>query len=345
VYHARVAKFLDALANATNDDDKLRALVAWWRDTPAIELADAIAKLGARLDRARPAIEPKNDKSSRCYNWLDADEKTDDDALTGWLLAQSFLGDSYKFEEPCAKRIGRWKPDPRITDAVVAVLARDDFFSQNAWAPLMRAVAAGRDTRALPALDATDNKHAAKAAAEIRAAFPKGAPKLSERERRALADALGGERDDGALLAAVWAAPADDAPRLVYADSLTELGDPRGEFITLQCKPKLAAADKKRARELQDKHAKKWLGPLEIAILDSRPVSFERGFPAKATICAHWGSSPKDDSSPREKAIRKLMDHPAWSTFREVKMAKLATQKRAPLIAHLEKLGVKVTLG
>lgn len=30
-------------------------------------------------------------------------------------------------------------------------------------------------------------------------------------------------------------APADDAPRLVYADWLTAQGDPRGEFISLQC--------------------------------------------------------------------------------------------------------------
>ena len=37
------------------------------------------------------------------------------------------------------------------------------------------------------------------------------------------------------LLAAVFAAPDDDAPRRVYADWLLERGDPRGEFIQLQC--------------------------------------------------------------------------------------------------------------
>ena len=40
--------------------------------------------------------------------------------------------------------------------------------------------------------------------------------------------------DDEAFLAAVANAPADDAPRLVYADWLDERGDPRGEFIRLQ---------------------------------------------------------------------------------------------------------------
>jgi uncharacterized protein (TIGR02996 family) len=37
--------------------------------------------------------------------------------------------------------------------------------------------------------------------------------------------------DDAALLRAVLANPADDAPRLVYADWLDERGDPRGEYL------------------------------------------------------------------------------------------------------------------
>ena len=40
--------------------------------------------------------------------------------------------------------------------------------------------------------------------------------------------------DDDALLRAVRAAPADDAPRLVYADWLDERGDPRGPFLRAQ---------------------------------------------------------------------------------------------------------------
>jgi uncharacterized protein (TIGR02996 family) len=40
---------------------------------------------------------------------------------------------------------------------------------------------------------------------------------------------------DPTLLAAVLAAPDDDEPRLVLADWLTDRGDPRGEFIQIQC--------------------------------------------------------------------------------------------------------------
>jgi uncharacterized protein (TIGR02996 family) len=41
---------------------------------------------------------------------------------------------------------------------------------------------------------------------------------------------------DAELIAAIQAAPDDDAPRLVYADLLMERGDPRGELILLQCR-------------------------------------------------------------------------------------------------------------
>lgn len=40
--------------------------------------------------------------------------------------------------------------------------------------------------------------------------------------------------DEAALIAAIEAAPDDDAPRMVYADWLLERGDPRGELIQIQ---------------------------------------------------------------------------------------------------------------
>jgi uncharacterized protein (TIGR02996 family) len=43
------------------------------------------------------------------------------------------------------------------------------------------------------------------------------------------------ESTESRLRAAISASPDDDAPRLVYADWLLERGDPRGEFIQIQC--------------------------------------------------------------------------------------------------------------
>lgn len=41
---------------------------------------------------------------------------------------------------------------------------------------------------------------------------------------------------DEAFLAAIRAVPRDDTTRLVYADWLDEQGDPRGEFLRLECR-------------------------------------------------------------------------------------------------------------
>lgn len=72
------------------------------------------------------------------------------------------------------------------------------------------------------------------------------------------------------LFDAVLAAPFDDAPRLVYADSLIEADDPRGEFIAVQCRlaaGRLSQKDAKaaRAREAQllAAHSEEWFGPVE----------------------------------------------------------------------------------
>lgn len=86
-----------------------------------------------------------------------------------------------------------------------------------------------------------------------------------------------------AFLHAIHASPADDLPRLVYADWLEENGDAsRAEFIRVQCElatidtidPQRAALED-REHELLNEHENRWLG-------DSRPDmtewEFARGF-------------------------------------------------------------------
>lgn len=68
------------------------------------------------------------------------------------------------------------------------------------------------------------------------------------------------EAHERALLAAIIDNPDDDAPRAVYADWLTEKGDPRGEFITLQLAARPTAKQRARADELLDKYKKEWVG-------------------------------------------------------------------------------------
>jgi uncharacterized protein (TIGR02996 family) len=101
------------------------------------------------------------------------------------------------------------------------------------------------------------------------------------------------------LLDEVLAQPDDDVPRRVYADWLSERGDPRGELIAVQCE--LARRDAKdpsrrelelRELELFREHGPTWIaelgfdpavtathrhGPIEAA--RGPTVMFDRGFP------------------------------------------------------------------
>jgi uncharacterized protein (TIGR02996 family) len=93
-----------------------------------------------------------------------------------------------------------------------------------------------------------------------------------------------------AFLQAILVNPDDDLPRLVYADWLLDQGDPRGEFIHLQCRLARMEEDdplrpqlETREQELLDHHQDAWLGSL-------RPLlncwSFRRGFLDAATVPA-----------------------------------------------------------
>jgi uncharacterized protein (TIGR02996 family) len=98
-----------------------------------------------------------------------------------------------------------------------------------------------------------------------------------------------------ALRAAVYAAPDDDAPRLVLADYLLARGDSRGELIAVQCK--IARGDRSDA-----------LLAREQELLDARkgPVvmGWERGF-ARAVLEA----DRCDDSHLRFLAGEPLVQH------------------------------------
>ncbi|HEY8504059.1 MAG TPA: TIGR02996 domain-containing protein [Gemmataceae bacterium] len=88
--------------------------------------------------------------------------------------------------------------------------------------------------------------------------------------------------EERAFLEQVRARPDDDAPRLIYADYLEERGDPRGEFIRLQCAlAELPPTDPDRARlaareqELRERHGAEWAGAVPRLVSG---WEFRRGF-------------------------------------------------------------------
>jgi uncharacterized protein (TIGR02996 family) len=92
------------------------------------------------------------------------------------------------------------------------------------------------------------------------------------------------------LLAAIAAAPDSDELRLIYADWLEEQGDPRGEYIRLQCRlasdPALSKSDRQKlqafASMLFTAHQHEWDRPLhELGAFD---LLYWRGLPEHISI-------------------------------------------------------------
>ncbi|HEU0033727.1 MAG TPA: TIGR02996 domain-containing protein [Kofleriaceae bacterium] len=111
-------------------------------------------------------------------------------------------------------------------------------------------------------------------------------------------------RDAAELLAAIYANPADTALRLVYADALQDRGDPRGEFIALQCN-RGDGEPSRRERQLLKAYARLWLGAIE-PIVYKQGVVYRRGFVA----CVREGLK-QTANYPRLEAIE-------WSTVEEL---------------------------
>jgi uncharacterized protein (TIGR02996 family) len=102
--------------------------------------------------------------------------------------------------------------------------------------------------------------------------------------------------DEAALLSAIEANPADDLPRLVYADWLEEHGHPvRAEFIRLQCETLHLETDRReearphhqglwdRAGDLRAAHRDELLGVL-AGLPGWVEITFSRGFPDRIEL-------------------------------------------------------------
>ncbi len=138
-----------------------------------------------------------------------------------------------------------------------------------------------------------------------------------------------------ALLDAVLARPADDAPRLVYADWLSEHGEPRGELIAVQCE--LArTTDAARFLDLEARqvsllssHGEAWLGPLAQ---ESLQVEFRRGFVDRVTVIDAGALAALGDLMQREP-VRAV----TFATTRGLDVPSLAA---APWLSRLEALSL-----
>ncbi len=131
------------------------------------------------------------------------------------------------------------------------------------------------------------------------------------------------------FLTAIVNAPDDDAPRSVYADWLSEEGDPRGELINLQLARARGVTDETaRARELEllsPQYAERWLGSIAPVVFDNDQV-FARGFTAYARL---WKN---------KAALPNVVDDLAWGTVETLAVGRWSSAGPAGAKALLDLL-------
>jgi uncharacterized protein (TIGR02996 family) len=307
-----VAGAAEALAN----DDPRAALIALldvWRRYPDAVLAHAIERVGARA--VRGAEIPSGLAELDAY-------KANDPVLRHHLLSTT--------SEPLRLEQLATEPDPRVAARVVEVIRRPTRKvhggSAAAWKRIFALLVTAGDPRVVdalatlreawvahPDLDGRDHQTLERRLEEVRrdviATFAAPAT-LPATERAALATlALDDGADGSALLAAVYAAPEDDAPRAVYADFLLERGGIEalhGELIALQLLPARTLEQAARVNDLVASHGKHFLGSLAPRV---RPGSelFDRGFLVACQVAAN-----------RYGHFVEPAPDPAWATVREI---------------------------
>lgn len=142
-------------------------------------------------------------------------------------------------------------------------------------------------------------------------------------------------------LNAVFAAPDDDSLRRICGDRLTELGDLRGEFISLQFAKldgRLDAAGKKRMAALFHKNAGHWAG--DVAPIGTREgMRFEKGFISHVTL-------DKSTLGLKREMWDAALESPYWATVVQLDISDrvpdwwLRAFLRSPRSATIRRLGL-----
>lgn len=295
----------------------IRESVAAWRKTKHPRLAAVADWATARAlegEAARKAL-PTTTKKSDVEAWQNAFEDRDELDLPR-LLAAVPTGRSQVSTERV--KVLATADDPRVVTWVLRMLEAPPFRAGTAQ-PFFRACCAllteSNDPRVRPALEDLAPRYKgiietsvgdliaallARTAKGIDQVKPGPLPaavekKLAQwealfeaertRESRASSTKKAATANDDELLAAVYAAPHDDGPRQVYADALTERGDERGEFISLQlARARGEATVAQRVREAVLASDRKRLSAWALPLSAGGDVQFARGFPATLTL-------------------------------------------------------------
>lgn len=328
---ATVEAALQVAVEAQRRGDAAQALSATlnaWRACKSETLSPAIEALSHLAGAERPPL--GGNKEERHARWLELARLADPGDLPRLLAALDRENQRLALEQ--FRALDRWPADPRLAAALCELLETPPYRHQRTWVALCSVLVGQTDPRTKPRLaqiDLTKRRRRGERdpwrveLGELRAAlairYPREAPLSAP--AAALLDELSAllpapaaaskagrtsTRQADEVLAEIYANPADDDLRRLYADLLLEGGDERGELITLQLLADKSPAQKKRERELLAAHALDWLGPL-APVFQRSGLRYARGFAVAGRI-----------NGKQLAANDKLVGLPLWSTFEEL---------------------------
>ena len=343
---------------ATTADEMLAHLLEAWRAYGAPEIADLIDAASSKARHARPLRSLATTRPAREQQWAHV-AQTHDVVELPWLIENLLVPGSVIswVNSDAIRRLDAIRgrlDDPRVVPILLARCCDTTLaWQRDGWLALFEVIETARDPRVVPLLQRLLVERAPLAAVDnelawrlrtldamvpvlrgrcVRPRSPGPDAQLVEQ----LAACLGRDRitssTNGQFLTEIYAAPDDDGPREVYADWLSERGDPRGELISLQlaaARGQGTPAGKLRERALLASSARMWLGEIEPAVAKTR-FRFERGFLVRCV--AQWQIL---------HARPELMIHPAWSTVREYVLASGAERACDAWLDHMIALRAK----
>ncbi|MEO8698794.1 MAG: TIGR02996 domain-containing protein [Kofleriaceae bacterium] len=264
----------------------LEHVIAAWRELAAHELVTVAEAIGTR---AAHGIQLPITADPHA-EWFAA-------AAAGDLVLRQRLVETVLESHLHERQLGRLRAliptrDPRLVRVLQQMLRGEPTeYVKEYRLPLLALVSEYGDPNTPAMLDAMERTWTYKPGPAMRTAIAKlraqfSAPPPLSAEQRALVAAITAAlppvvvRDtetEAALLAAIYADPASDGPRAIYADWLQELGDPRGEYIALELGPEYSP----RARELCHRYGSEWFGDLLPNVYVPK---FTRGFLSSAQL-------------------------------------------------------------
>ncbi len=343
----------DALAAAAENLDAkdghgaLAHLLVAWRACRSARIAASIDRLSSRLGASLASVEEKKFHDA----WMKIARSASDADVPRLLpgLLRAPLGD--KLIERVRVMTQR-APDPRVAAGFMAMVDEPPATSQSIigklWGPIFTALETIGDGRQRVALENRLKRQPDKTKfwpqhyRKIEALLKKlSAPpepddiarvlaRIDERIERADVAALSPPKKTAATssddpLEIVYADPLSIDARLVCADRLMELGDPRAELIVVQKKildGVATSADRKTERDLIRQHGERFL-PTDLApVLTAKQYGFHLGFLGDCEVI--FSSDAEADA---------LVSHRAWRTVRELYTDEVALLTRPDLVA------------